>query len=142
MGKIQDAKKIIKDTRDLPGVLLSKFPNVEGIGITGQMHGIVYLDSKANILGPLYTWQDGMSRLEIKDNLTYVEDLKEKTGHKIYAGYGLATHYYNRINGLIPASTKYISTISDYFAMNLCHRDIPRTDYSNAASLGFLIWTD
>jgi len=117
LGKIQDAKKIIKDTRDLPGVLLSKFPNVEGIGITGQMHGIVYLDSKANILGPLYTWQDGMSRLEIKDNLTYV-------------------------NGLIPASTKYISTISDYFAMNLCHRDIPRTDYSNAASLGFLIWTD
>ena len=31
---------------------------VEAIGVTGQMHGILYLDGEGNAVSPLYTWQD------------------------------------------------------------------------------------
>ena len=135
--KIQDVHSIIKIVNDLLNSFLSKFCNIKGIGITGQMHGILYLDKSGNVLSPLYTWQDNRSKLMSKNNLSYIDRILSETGCKIFSGYGLATHYYNLENKLVPKSTKYISTIADYISMNLCQKKVPVIDYNNAASLGF-----
>lgn len=140
--KIQDVNTIVKNARDLLDRILmqiinSKDTRIGGVAVTGQMHGILYLDKTGNVLSPLYTWQDNRSRLIAGDKITYIDDLKNKTGTEIFPGYGLATHYYNLKNNLIPKSTRYISTIADYVSMILSGRKIPVIDYNNAASWGF-----
>ena len=35
---------------------LDEYPEVEKIGLTGQMHGIVYIDKEGTCVSPLYTW--------------------------------------------------------------------------------------
>lgn len=134
--RIQDPEIIIKDSRVLLDRLLNQFKKIEGIGIAGQMHGILYIDKDGNSLSPLYTWLDGRGGLLFKDNRTYVNHINERTGLRIFTGYGLATHYYNLKNGLVPESAAYVSTITDYFAMKLCRKKAPVFDCSNAASLG------
>ena len=49
------------------------------IGITGQMHGIVYTDCNGMAISPLYTWQDG------RGNLPYGDTTYEAGGQNIPA---------------------------------------------------------
>lgn len=109
---------------------------LSAIGITGQMHGILYLDSKNCPVSPLYTWQDERGNLLFKDGKTYAEYLTEKTGIKAATGFGLTTHFYNLKNGLVPKNAVRLSTIHDYLA-SLITATAPVTHSSDAASLGF-----
>lgn len=99
------------------------------IGITGQMHGILYVDKCGNALSPLYTWQD--RRGEVYCGVIY-----EKTGYRLSAGYGLATHYALLQTGMVPPDAAHLCTIMDYIVMQLCDRSTPLTHATNAASLG------
>lgn len=117
--------------------LMEKYSDIEKIGVTGQMHGILYLDDFGNPLSPLYTWQDGRGNQLYKDGLTYAEYLKEKTGYKCATGFGLVTHFYNIKNGLVPKETSTFSTIHDYIAMVLAGAKEPLIDASDAASFCF-----
>ena len=112
-------------------------PDTEAIGFSGQMHGMLYVDSEGRALGPLYTWQDGSGDLPYKDGRSYAGYLSEMTGYSVSTGYGLATHFYNLVNGLVPPSASHLCTIMDYVAMALCKRKVPLCEPSNAASLGF-----
>ncbi|MCQ2462375.1 MAG: hypothetical protein MJ177_03090 [Clostridia bacterium] len=125
--RIQDAQKIYNAVEEILGALFTK--DAECIGVTGQMHGIVYLDADGNLVSPLYTWQD------MRASLPY----KEGTYSSVFgapAGYGLATNFYNRINGLIPQNACIICTVHDYVAMRLCGNKKPLLHSSDAASLG------
>lgn len=104
--------------------------DTKAIGISNQMHGILYADENGAAVSPLYTWQDGRGNLEYKDGATYAEYLNS------YAGYGLVSDFYNRENGLVPEKAKYIMTIGDYAAMRLCGAKKPLMHVTNAASLG------
>ena len=44
--RIQDAEKIVKKSRQMLDDFLDEYPEVEKIGLTGQMHGIVYIDKE------------------------------------------------------------------------------------------------
>lgn len=125
--KIQDAEKIIRIAKGL----LDNFITTDtvSIGITGQMHGIVYFDESARIVSPLYTWQDARASLPF-ENTTYAGFLGT------YAGYGMATDFYNRKNNLRAKNAVGFCTIHDYFAMSLCARKTPFIHSSDAASLG------
>lgn len=68
---------------------------METIGLTGQMHGILYIDEDGNCVSPLYTWQDGRGNLPEFDGKSVVCLVKEETGFSISTGYGLATHLYH-----------------------------------------------
>lgn len=57
--RLQDPELIVKQVEHILDRLLAQRPEVAGIGLTGQMHGIVYLDTNGRAIGPLYTWQDG-----------------------------------------------------------------------------------
>lgn len=133
---IQDAGRIFDRVRETLDAMIDKTPDAAGIALTGQMHGIVYLDSSANALSPLYTWRDGRAHRRLENGLTAVETLEQLTGHRIAAGYGLATDFYLRHYRQTPPNAAYCATIADYTASRLAGLKKPITEASNAASLG------
>lgn len=133
--RTQDPGMLLRTAKDLLDTLLEKHP-AQRIGITGQQHGIVYLDSMGNPLSPLYTWQDGRGNLPVQGE-TYAAMLTRKTGYGVASGYGLVTHYYNLQHNLVPENAAVLTTIHDYIAMVLCGLTRPVTEPSDAQSLGF-----
>jgi sedoheptulokinase len=110
---------------------------IGGIGLTGQMHGIVYLDRHGRPVSPLYTWRDGSGDLPLPgDGGTYAARLAALTGHSVPTGYGLATHFYLSLTGGVPAEATGFATIGDYIGARLAGLDRPRSHPSLAASLG------
>ena len=133
--RAQDPDALLQTARQLLDALLEKYP-AQRIGITGQQHGILYLDAQGNPLSPLYTWQDGRGNLPFRGS-TYAAVLAEETGYAVASGYGLVTHYYNLQHGLVPENAAVLTTVHDYIAMSLCGLTRPVTEPSDAQSLGF-----
>ena len=134
--KAQNVAMIEKTARGVVDALLSRHKDVTHIGVTGQMHGIVYLDKSGAPLSPLYTWQDGRGDLPFTENATYASYLSDATGYALATGFGAVTHFYNLKNGLVPKDTAVFCTIHDYIAMRLCGAARPVTDATDAASFG------
>jgi len=135
--RIQSPEYIKETALDAVNTLLKKHPDVARIGVTGQMHGIVYLDAEGIPVSPLYTWQDGRGNLPYQDGMTYVQYLSGFSGSPLATGYGLVTHFYNAANGLVPKNAEKLCTIHDYIAMILAGKRVPVTDCTDGASLGF-----
>lgn len=135
--RIQDVQVILKKALDLTDELLEHFPGAEVIGLTGQMHGIVYVNREGKHISPLYTWQDGRGNLPGEDGRTLTEQVLHKTGVSAATGYGLITHLYNIRHNLVPEEAAALCTIGDYLGMVLTGRTQPLMHVSNAASLGF-----
>ena len=68
--------------------------------------------------------------------MTACQTIKQITGENIATGYGIATHYYNILNGIVPQNAVGFCSIMDYLAMRLCHITKPITHTSVAASFG------
>ncbi|MDD6618540.1 MAG: FGGY family carbohydrate kinase [Clostridiales bacterium] len=133
--KIQDTEKIWNLTKQGALALIEEFGVPDSIGMTGQMHGMLYVDAEGNAVSPLYTWQDGSGNEALDEGLTYAEALKKVTGSAA-SGYGLTTHFYLQKNGKIPAKAAKMVTISDYIAMKLCRLKTPVIARDMAASWG------
>lgn len=149
--KIQDPDKIMQKALGLLEEILQEHQDIGVIGLTGQMHGIVYLDETGKHISPLYTWQDGRGNIPVEKILSedpVPEDalseagrsicgiLEEEYGVKAHTGYGLVTHLYNCRNSLVPEGAAKVCTIMDYLGMRLTGRRTPLMHSSNAASLG------
>ena len=89
--KIQDPRKIISLAKALLDEVLTE--EIVSLGVSGQMHGIVYLDAQGEAVSPLYTWQDKRGDEPYLDS-TYASYLGS------YAGYGNVSDFYNRKNGI------------------------------------------
>lgn len=126
--RIQNPVRIMEIVSDIVEKLCDG--ETKAIGISNQMHGVMYTDESGKALSPLYTWQDARGALEYKDGVTYAQYLNS------YPGYGLVSDFYNRENGLVPENTKYIMTVGDYAAITLCGKSEPLMHVTNAASLG------
>lgn len=126
--KIQSVEKIFSLVLEILHSLINEECGV--IGVTGQMHGIVYTDKKGKAVSDLYTWQDGRGNLEYKNGLTYAKYLNSHTG------YGMVTDLYNRENSLRPVEAESFCTIQDYIVMCLCGNKKPFVHTSDAASFG------
>jgi sedoheptulokinase len=133
----QDPHIILSIVEKILDTFILRYKNIKGIGITGQMHGILYVDNMRNALSPLYTWQDGRGNLIYKGNESYCQFLSKVTGYRLATGFGLTTHFYNLKNRLVPVNTTKLCTIMDFVIMNLTSSNLPVTDCTNAASLGF-----
>ena len=134
--RLQDAEMLVEAVKEIVGRLMKNTSSICGIGVTGQMHGIVYVDERGEAVSPLYTWQDGRGEQTYKDGKTYVQWLNEKTGYSLATGYGSVTHFYNTVNGLVPATARKFCTIHDLAAMALTEEVVPVLHPSDAASLG------
>lgn len=135
--RIQDVESIVKKSRKLLDDFLDKYPDVKKIGLTGQMHGIVYTDKEGNCVSPLYTWQDARGSLRDEKHDSLTEEIRQNSKVQVASGYGLVTHIYNLRHHLVPESAVSFCTIMDYFGMRLTGRKKALVHASNAASFGF-----
>lgn len=133
--KLQNPDSIIETVKAAVNNVTENL-SVDAIGITGQMHGILYLDKDNKPCSPLMIWQDERGNEPYKNGLSYAEFLTNETGLKAASGFGLTTHFYNLINGEIPENAVTLCTIHDYLA-SLLTATKPVTHSSDAASLGF-----
>ena len=125
--RAQDPQMIFNAVSDILNDYQGEY---EAIGISGQMHGILYTDADGTAVSPLYTWQDMRGSELLGNGKTAAEILGT------YPGYGLATHLYNEKNDIVPESAEFLCTIGDYIAMKLCNNKEPVMHITNAASLG------
>lgn len=133
---IQDADEIVDISQKLIQSLMERNENVTAIGLTGQMHGILYVNEQGNAVSPLFTWEDRRGNLSFDGTQTWAEHLSKISGYNLAAGYGVVTHYYNSCNGLVPQGAVAFCTIADYLGMKLANLAAPKIDISMAASFG------
>lgn len=117
---------------------LSEHSDISCVGLTGQMHGVLYTDREGKAVSPLFTWQDerGNEPYPEEEGKTYAEVLSELTGYPMATGFGLTTHFYNLKNHLVPEGAASICTIHDYMGMKLTGRKAPCLSVSDGASIG------
>lgn len=134
-SKMQDPEIIINTVLAVKNELCGKHAPLTAIGVTGQMHGIVYIDKDGNHVSPLYTWQDTSGNKNYKDG-TYASYLTEATGYTMASGFGLVTHFVNIQENNVPENAVTLCTIHDYLVMKLTGRKTPLMHTSDAASFG------
>lgn len=135
--RIQDVNLLIKKAKELLDELLQQYPDTEAIGLTGQMHGILYTNKEGQCISPLYTWQDGSGDQPEFDGESIAAQITRKYGIFAATGFGLVTCLYHVKKGLVPEGSVSVCTISDYLGMCLTGRKSPLLHASNGASLGF-----
>ena len=134
-SKIQDPQRMVDVVKAAAAELTKEFGAPECIGLTGQMHGMLYVDAQGEAVSPLYIWQDGCGSLMMEDGETYASYLR-KTGGAASAGFGLTTHFYLQKNGMIPENAAKMVTICDYVGMKLCESSRAVIAKDMAASWG------
>lgn len=117
-------------------IITDNYKNIKAIGVTGQMHGIVYIDKNGNAVSNLITWQDKRADENLANGYSYCDKIFEITGNKVYTGFGMATHYYNCINNMVPPTAHSFCSIMDYLVMKLTDTTDPVLHSSVAASFG------
>lgn len=132
----QSVTVILNKARKLLDHILNTYTEVSSIGITGQMHGIVYLNKEGSPVSNLINWQDKRGDKPLDTNKTACEEIYGITGEKIATGYGICTHYYNMRTGNVPKDATSICTVMDLFGMEICGNKRAVTHASVAASLG------
>ena len=132
----QDAGVITEKAKKLLFHILDTYKNIVSIGITGQMHGIVYVNSQGKAVSNLFNWQDKRGDIPLDNGKTTCQLIYDKTGEIIHTGFGIATHYYNMHKNSVPSDASCICTIMDLFAMEICENKAPLLHASVGASLG------
>ena len=84
--KIQNAAEIEKIVTETVEKLIAEFTDIVSIGLTGQMHGILYTDGRGNCASPLYTWQDERGNRPVFEGKSLTETIYEETGVQVYTG--------------------------------------------------------
>ncbi|MCL2059423.1 MAG: FGGY family carbohydrate kinase [Oscillospiraceae bacterium] len=133
----------VQDPGAILGIVVSviekfcgKYSPIKTIGLSCQMHGIVYIDKRGAAVSPLYTWQDKRGDEPAPGGGSYVQLLEKLTGYgDLATGYGAVTHFYNMQNRLVPDGAASLCTIGDYVAMKLTGGTRCATHASNAASI-------
>lgn len=127
----QDATALLDTAFSVVGELPAGLrANIEAVGVTGQMHGIVILDDTASPLTPLITWRD--RRCED----SFLTSLHRLTGHRLRSGFGCATLAWLAKAGTLPTQAASSCTIHDLLVTRLCGSTRPVTDQTGAASWG------
>lgn len=134
----QSTSVITEKAEKLLSHIMKCYTNIVSIGLSGQMHGIVYIDSDGNPISNLINWQDKRADQPIAEGKTACELIRIITGKQISTGYGIATHYYNLQKGLVPEKAVGFCSIMDLFGMKICGLKKAVTHTSVAASFGLL----
>jgi xylulokinase len=68
---------------------LAELPQPDGVGFSGQMHGLVCLDSSGNVIRPAILWNDGRTTAECREIEATIglERLIALTGNRALEGY-------------------------------------------------------
>ncbi len=117
---------------------------IHSLGLTGQMHGMLLLDSRHLPLTPLLTWRDRRClRSSRPGGPSFLEELQarlaaetsERLGCRLRPGYAAATFDVLRQTGQLPTGPFFLSDITG-FVSTVLTRQPPRIDPTFAASWG------
>ena len=72
--RLQSPMQILQKCRALTEELTQSYP-IGAIGVTGQMHGILYYDKNGNSISPLFIWQDESGNQRSPSGETYAAEL-------------------------------------------------------------------
>lgn len=131
--------------RSLSASLAARLPEVAGLGLTGQQHGVVLVGERGTPVSPFINWQDRrVEEVQPGGGATWLAEIRSRarneshrrTGCTISAGYMAATLYWLKAHGMLPSQAKGCFLV-DFIAMLLTGSD-PRTDATSAASSGLL----
>lgn len=134
-ARVQDAEKLVNIVQNAVKELSEEYGVPACIGLTGQMHGMLYVNSDGQSVSPLYIWQDGCGNEKMEDGRSYADFLKA-AGGAAATGFGLTSHFYLQKNNMIPADAVKMVTISDYVGMKLCGKKEAVIAKDMAASWG------
>jgi sedoheptulokinase len=137
--RAQNADRIVELVQELMADCHKDWINVQAIGISCQMHGVLYVNEEGRAVSPLFTWQDGRGDLQFASGQTYAATLQDWTGYPINTGFGLVTHFYMTQQDEVPLRAVKLCTIGDYVAMRLSGETAPLMDRTNAASIGLYL---
>ena len=132
----QNVFTILDQTEALLDQLTKRYPRIVSIGITGQMHGIVYINGNGEPISNLINWQDKRADQELENGKTGCQLIESVTGQRISTGYGIATHFCNLRSHTVPNGAVGFCSIMDLFAMRICGLKKALTHTSVAASFG------
>ncbi len=117
---------------------------VDGIGVTGQMHGMVLLDRGHRPVSPFIGWQDERCNMNIPDtDASYIERMIELAGAKGFrregcypaTGYMGSSLFWLKENRALPSEAAAACFLPDYLVTRMT--DVgPVTDPSNAGGSG------
>lgn len=133
---IQDPEKIYLIVLDILKTLIKDNLEIKGISISTQMHGMLYVNKKGEVVSPFYTWLDNRAAQNIEEGSSYISLLQKLTGESIPAGYALATHFTHLQMKTVPKDAWKISSIGDFVAMGLCGTSKVVMDSTVAHSFG------
>ncbi len=109
---------------------------VQGIGMGGQMHGLVALDAADKVLRPAILWNDGRTagQTDYLNNVIGRETLSKYTGNIAFAGFTAPKLLWMKENepDLYAAIAK-IMLPKDYLVY--CMTGVHATDYSDASGM-------
>lgn len=132
---LQDPDVLVAGALELYHDLAGASGSFAGVGVTGQMHGLLYTDAGGRAVSPVYTWLD--RRAEAKDGATsYQERFRETVGEAVPLGYGALTHFTLSKTGRVPTTATHLCTPADYLVMRLADLVEPAVDPTLAHSLG------
>lgn len=131
---LQDADEIVKKVEEM----LKKWESFsfDAVGISSQMHGIVYVSDSGRAVSPLYTWKNPWGNCTFKNGESFARYLTGRTGYPLYTGYGTVTHFYLQTTGDISGDAVRFVDIGDYLAMRLTGAKNPVVNPSVGASFG------
>lgn len=115
---------------------------IRGIVITGQMHGVVLVDSHNRPRSNLLTWRDRRATgSSVVESLRTDDAMESRCGCRLQPGYGFATLHQllvddRELSAELGAGTARICGITDLIAAMFCGELV--TDASMAASWGGL----
>jgi sedoheptulokinase len=132
LAYFQDPQGILNSVREM---LASVSLPVKSLGVTGQVHGIVYADENGAPLSPLYTWLDRHGS-EPWGRTSVQNQFAEKTGRSLPVGYGLLTHYANGLFNRVPGGARRILGINELVTGALVGKPLEKTDATNLACFG------
>ena len=133
---LQDPGRLLALARELLRELVAEAGAADGLCVTGQMHGILYVDAAGNAVSPLATWLDQRAGRPHPEGGSFAEVLSARTGYRVPPGYGAATHFYDLNNGLVPGTAAGLCSLMDFVTMRLAGGSRPVTDATIAASFG------
>ena len=128
---------------DVSSQLGSRVRDVAGLGITGQQHGMLLVDSSLHPISPLINWQDrrALEPMPGSDS-TWLTAARQaigpeawkRTGCHLHPGFMAVTLFELAVKNGLPSGAKAL-VIMDYFAAALTG-EAPVTDPSCAGSSG------
>ena len=108
---------------------------VVGIGLSGQMHGMVCVDSAGNVLRPAIIWADQRTEKQVNHILEKVGSVKiaEWTGNPLATGFMLPSWLWLRENEPgMARKVRWLMLPKDYIRLELT--GVPGAESSDAAS--------